>query len=408
MANCSNPNQAKSQLKFVLRKKVSDGPHETPVFIDSGIPFLSVDGIQNSELVFDGCRYISLDDFERFSKKMIVEKNDVLVAKAASVGKIARVKVDFNFGVWSPLAVLKPNLKKIRPEFLEFYLQSNFASDQIEILSTSNTQKNISMDDIERLQILYPHLKEQTRIAKYLDKKTAQIDSLIEKIQRKIVLLKEQRTAIISQSVTKGLNPKVKMKDSGVEWIGEIPKHWDLVRLRYLCDITTGGRNTEDNVEDGEFPFFVRSPNVEKIDSWSFDGEAVLTSGDGAGVGKIFHYYNGKFDFHQRVYNFSSFERVSGKYFYWFIRVNFHYELLKWNAKSTVDSVRLPLLQNFPIVLPNDDEQFEILKFIEGHASLVERQLNMLLRKITLLKEYRQSLISNVVTGKVKITDNML
>ena len=110
------------------------------------------------------------------------------------------------------------------------------------------------------------------------------------------------------------------MKDSGVEWIGEIPNHWDIVRLRY---------DTQDNEENGEYPFFVRSPKVERINSWSFDGEAVLTSGDGAGVGKIFHYFDGKFDFHQRVYKFSEFKRVTGKYFYWFLKENFHYEILR-------------------------------------------------------------------------------
>ncbi len=95
-------------------------------------------------------------------------------------------------------------------------------------------------------------------------------------------------------------------KDSGVEWLGEIPEHWIVRRFKFLTSITTGEKNTEDKSENGIYPFFVRSQIPERIHSYSYDGEAILTSG--AGVGKIYHYVNCKFDFHQRVYKFSDFK----------------------------------------------------------------------------------------------------
>ena len=103
-------------------------------------------------------------------------------------------------------------------------------------------------------------------------------------------------------------------KDSGVEWLGDVPKHWETRRLRFLCDISTGER-TRSTPSEMEVPFFVRSQTVERINTFSADCEAVLTAGDCVGVGKVFHYHVGKFDYHQRVYAFTNFRQVSGYFF---------------------------------------------------------------------------------------------
>lgn len=113
----------------------------------------------------------------------------------------------------------------------------------------------LSREDAYQNLIPLPNFEEQTAIANYLDEKTVQIDTLIEKKQKLIELLKEERTAIINQAVTKGINPKVKFKPSGIEWLGDIPEHWEVKRLKYLSEIKTGEKNTEDRVEDGMYPF---------------------------------------------------------------------------------------------------------------------------------------------------------
>ena len=307
------------------------------------------------------------------------------------------------FNVTNVCGLLSSQGMEIDYKFLSFFLSTGTKG-----YVRQDINPKLMNDMMSEIPLLLVPIHEQKLISHYLDKKTSQIDSLVEKIQKKIELLKEQRTSLINHYVTKGLDPNVEMNDSGVEWIGEIPKHWTIVRLRFLCDIKTGGKDTQDNVENGSYPFFVRSPNVERINSFSFDGEAVLTSGDGAGVGKIFHYYVGKFDYHQRVYKFSNFKDVSGKYFYWFLKENFQYEILRWNAKSTVDSVRLPFLQNFPMVLPPIEEQENLLLKIDSIDDRVEKLIQRLMKKIEILKEYRQSLISSVVTGKVRVTEDMI
>ena len=188
------------------------------------------------------------------------------------------------------------------------------------------------------------------------------------------------------------------MKDSGVGWIGEIPDHWNILRMRFLCDITTGGRDTQDAEEDGQYPFFVRSQTIERISTWSFDGEAVLTSGDGVGVGKIFHHFIGKLEFHQRVYLFHNFRRVLGRFLYYFIKENLYKVVLEGAAKSTVDSLRRVMLQDFPITFPSIDEQQAVADFLDRKTAQIDSLIAKKQRMIELLGEKRQALISQAVT----------
>jgi len=189
-----------------------------------------------------------------------------------------------------------------------------------------------------------------------------------------------------------------KYKDSGVEWLGEVPEHWDIRRLKFLCDIQTGDKDTENAVEDGTFPFFVRSQTVERINSCSFDCEAILTAGDGAGVGKVFHYHKGPFDFHQRVYMLNKFRDVSGPFLFHFLRENFYKVALEGGAKSTVDSLRRPLFTNFPIAIPPDDEQQFVVGLIAAESQKIDELVAEQRRLIELLKEKRQAVISHAVT----------
>ena len=165
-------------LKFLTAQHVTDGPHETPEFIDEGVPFLSVDGIQNNQLVFEGCRYISREDHERYSIKCRPNTGDVLLGKAASVGKVAHVDTDIEFNVWSPLAVIKPRTKKAG-RFIYYSLQSALLQMQCDMYSNANTQKNLGMITIDNLDFASPTDDVAEHIAYLLDHETAKIDALI-------------------------------------------------------------------------------------------------------------------------------------------------------------------------------------------------------------------------------------
>ena len=156
------------------------------MFLPNGIPFLSVDGIQEGELIFDGCRFIAEEDSDEYRKKCAPQRDDILMGKAASTGKIARVKVDFDFSVWSPLALIRPETQHIDSSYLEFALKSQKTQAQIDVLCTSNTQKNIAMADIPNITLGVPALSEQRAIAEFLDRETGKIDALVVKKQRLI------------------------------------------------------------------------------------------------------------------------------------------------------------------------------------------------------------------------------
>ena len=186
-------------------------------------------------------------------------------------------------------------------------------------------------------------------------------------------------------------------RESGVNWLGQIPAHWKIKRLKDLALIQTGSKDTIDNVEDGIYPFFVRSQTVERINSYTFDGEAVLTAGDGVGVGKVFHYINGKFDYHQRVYKTSHFRELVGKYFFYYMKENFYKDALRFNAKATVDSLRLPMFQHFMVAYGSKNEQQAIANYLDAQTSQFDQKIDLLNQKALKYAELKQALISETV-----------
>ena len=271
--------------------------------------------------------------------------------------------------------------------------------------STATALPSMTQTDLGNNPICFPPLEEQTAIANYLDTATAKIDAAIAQQQKMIDLLNERKQIIINRAVTKGLNPNAKMKDSGVEWIGEVPDGWEMMRMRYLCSITTGNKDTINRVDDGSYPFYVRSPKVERINTYSYDGEAVLMAGDGVGAGKVFHYVNGKFDYHQRVYNFYNIKKIKAKLLFYYMKSHFRYVIEQLSAKSTVDSVRLNMIQDFLVVIPPMQEQLDLIEYLDSQMKNLDDSISMFENQISLLQERKQIIINEVVTGKVKVVN---
>jgi type I restriction enzyme S subunit len=192
-----------------------------------------------------------------------------------------------------------------------------------------------------------------------------------------------------------GIRPGYKQTEIGV-----IPEDWKIDYIGNHCSITTGKRNTQDSEVNGVYPFFVRSQVVEHINSYSFDGEAVLTAGDGVGTGKVFHYINGRFDLHQRVYCLRDFSNaVDGYYFFLFFKHRFFARIQQFTAKTSVDSVRLEMISKMPIALPPRDEQIAISKALSGIDSLIT-SLEKLIEKKKLIK---QGVMQELLTGKRRL-----
>ena len=178
--------------------------------------------------------------------------------------------------------------------------------------------------------------------------------------------------------------------------VGLIPEDWDIEPIVGLASISTGGSDTQDRVDDGAYPFFVRSQTIERINKFSFNGEAILTSGDGVGVGKIFHYVNCKFDYHQRVYNIHNYRNdVAGKYLFFQFSTHFYDRVMAMTAKSSVDSVRREMIADMLIPIPPTlTEQ----KAIATALSDVDALITSLEQTITKKKAIKQGAMQQLLT----------
>lgn len=246
-------------VKFALSMPITDGPHETPDKLDEGIPFVSAEAVRHGRLDFSKkWGFISQESHNRFAKKYKPARGDVYMVKSgATTGNVAKVDTDADFNIWSPLAVLRPDGYRTTTNFLHYFMQSKPFRHSVELAWSFGTQQNIGMGVISNLLISSPPPKEQQAIADYLDNKTGQIDALIGKKKALIDRLKEQRTALITAAVTKGIpedggqKTAVRMKDSGIEWLGQIPEHWEVRRLKFAatCNDETLSEKTDPDYE---------------------------------------------------------------------------------------------------------------------------------------------------------------
>lgn len=371
-------------------------------FIESGPYLITGTDFEKGTINWSTCVRVSEERFAE-APEIHVKNGDLLITKDGTVGKVAIAekapeKVSLNSGV-----LLIRVSKNIDVQYLYFVLMSDLFWAWFKITHAgSSTILHLYQNKFYDFSFPIPKtLVQQRKIASYLNQKCSAIDSSIEKIQKHTELLEEYKKSVIIEAVTKGLDSNAPMKNSGVEWIGNIPQKWQIIKLKYVCDIKTGDKDTVDRDDDGKYPFFVRSPVIERINSYSFEGEAILTAGDGVGAGKVFHHYVGKFDYHQRVYNLYNFKFITGKYLYFYLLANFYKEVEKGSAKSTVDSIRLPMLTNFPICIPDNCQA--ITQYLDHKCSDINAIMEAEKDMIKFLKDYKESLIFEHVTGKRRV-----
>ncbi|MCB0102189.1 MAG: restriction endonuclease subunit S [Anaerolineales bacterium] len=297
--------------------------------------------------------------------------------------------------------------------------------------SMSAAQPGLSVERIENLKIPVPPLPEQQAIADFLDRKTAQIDTLIAKKQRQIELLHEQRTALINHAVTKGLNPNIKMKDSGVEWLGEIPSHWDVKRIKHLVQrkknaIKTGPFGSQltnadmmgadvkvynqRSVIDNDFVNGDNYVSLEKYEQLKefeiFSGDILITTRGTIGRCAIFSETAEKGILHPCLIRLQLDEQLILKeYLIWFIQdsVLFKQSIFFESNATTIDVIYSGTMKQVIVPVPPVKEQAEIIKFLVDVESKVQQANEKLEKEISFLQEYRTALISEAVTGKIDV-----
>lgn len=286
----------------------------------------------------------------------------------------------------------------------------------------------VSPDVILNTNIPLPPLNEQHQIVSYLDDKTSLIDTLIQSKQKKITLLKEKRTSLINHVVTKGLNPNVEMKDSGVEWIGEIPKGWKSTKLGfYTTKIGSGSTprgGSEVYVDDG-IPF-IRSQNVHfqglilenisfiDLDTHNSMKGSTVRNGDvllnitGGSIGRCCVVM---VDVEMNVNQHVSIIRTKNSLLNLFLNYILNSDVGQLQVEYNVsggnrEGLTIEGIRDFLIPLPPIHEQHQIVEYLDNETSLIDKTISIEERKIELLKEYKQSLISDVVTGKICVLED--
>ena len=415
-------------IKYVVKIPVTDGPHETPELLNEGIPFISAEAIKNDKIDFGKKRgFISIEEHKRFSKKYKPQKGDIYMIKSgATTGNIAVVETDDEFNIWSPLAVIRPDLKKTTTKFLFHFMKSINFFESIELGWSFGTQQNIGMGVIENLPIVAPSIEEQISIAAYLDRKTTQIDNLISKKQKFIELLKEERAAIINQAVTKGLNPDASMKDSGIEWLGEIPEHWEVKRLKFLVNKVGSGvtpRGGASVYQKDGIPL-LRSQNIHfeglKLDDVAYISEEihnemsgskvkpndVLLNITGASIGRccIVPFDFGEANVNQHVCIIRPNRQIESGFLHNYISSdNGQAQIFSSEKGISREGLNFEQLKGFQVLLPPISDQKDIKDYIESATTKIDQTISNIEKQIDLLQEYRTALISEVVTGKIDV-----
>jgi type I restriction enzyme S subunit len=232
---------------------------------------------------------------------------------------------------------------------------------------------------------LLPSLVEQQKIADCL----SSLHELIAAQAQKVVVLKTHKKGLMQQLFPREDETQPRLRFPEFQNAGE----WEIRFLSQLAKVTTGAKDTQNKVDGGRYPFFVRSQTVERIDSFAYEGEAVLTSGDGVGVGKNFHYIKGRFDYHQRVYCIYDFHQdVSGLFFYLYFSEHFGDRVMRMSAKNSVDSVRMAMITEMAITMPPLPEQQKVADCLTRLDDLITAQS----QKLTALKTHKKALMQQL------------
>ena len=374
--------------------------------------------------IFDGkfslskVSYLSWDKYYE-SPEIMVERNDILLVKTGSTyGKSSIIKNVIEPMTINPqMALIKKT--KINPSFLAYWLSSELIKAKIEISNTGSGMPTMTQENINEFPITLPNKNYAEKIAAFLDHETAKIDTLIEKQQQLIELLKEKRQAVISHTVTKGLNPDAPMKDSGVEWLGEVPEHWEIIKFNHCAQIRSGQINP---VEDKYKDLILYAPNhIEKstgkvlyketatqqgADSNKYlceKGEVIYSKIRPA-LAKVAICDEEIAMCSADMYPISAINGLTNQFLFWFILSdNFTKAVILDSDRVAMPKVNRESLGDYKIPVPLVSEQEEISNYITIQCKYFDHLEHKANSAIQLMQERRTALISAAVTGKIDV-----
>lgn len=411
--------------------RVTDGSHHSPKIQSTGMPFVSVTDVGVNDINFEDSKKITRDDYFRLAQDGCKPNvGDVLLTKDGTIGRAAIVVEDYpDFVILSSLGLLTPT-NKLLNTFLYYYLVSGINIDQMNSMIHGSALKRMTISKIDSLLITIPSLDEQQKIANFLDHETAKIDTLIEKQQQLIKLLKEKRQAVISHAVTKGLpsptGRNVPMRDSGVEWLGEVPGHWGVCRVKQIASfITSGPRGWSDYLSENGRNIFLQSGDLNNKLGLELSGaqkvsppnnaEGVRTkleSGDvvvcitGANTGRvaITKDIDDTVYINQHLCLMRPIKSLMDSDYLGLVlsssSVKSYFSVTQYGLK---EGLSLSNVGEAPICQPPLEEQKHIVQYVKNASDKYDTLEVCTEKQIALFQERRTALISAAVTGKIDV-----
>lgn len=369
---------------------------------------------------------------ERYEEDPFIQlrEGDLLITKDGTIGKIAVVKdipkiATLNSGVF----LTRPLFDSYVPEFMYWILYSEVFKTFYDYNKSGSTIQHLYQNVFNEFMFPLPTIKEQTAIADYLDHKTTQIDHLIAKKEQFIQLLEEERVAVINQAVTKGLDPTVPMKDSGIDWLGEIPEHWEVKKLKHITSKVTDGSHFSPPTES-EGRFYISVTDITKSNSINFEyskrisdnsfdelarngckpikGDILITKDGTIGRGVIVEDFD---DF--VILSSLGLIRLNNKqnpyYILFYLLSGLNIDQMYSNIRgSGITRLTIKLINDLIVVVPSFEEQIEIENYLKLKTNEIDKIIIKSKQEIELLNEYKTALISEVVTGKVDVRNEKL
>jgi len=376
-------------------------------YTDEGIPLVRIgDILQDGNVDIANAKKLP-DEYLRTYRFVVVNKNDMLMAMTgATIGKAGRYQFDEKGLLNQRVCKFVPF--KIFADYFWFILKSEQYAEHIKLTGFGGAQPNISDVQLLDFHFALPPLPEQQAIAAFLDRETGRIDALIAKKERLLELLAEQRTALISRAVTKGLDASVRLKPSGVEWLGDVPEHWKVLSLRYLFHIKAGGDlkeefYSEERTDLHKYPIYTNS--IKSDEAYGFTSKAFFKANSitVTGRGEIGYavYRDHEFDAIIRLLVLTPKNSHPCKYYSYFINAM----LVFFGGSTAVSQLSTEQISPYKVFSPPLPEQQAIAAFLDRETAKIDALSAKVTTVIERLKEYRTALISSAVTGKIDVRE---
>ncbi|WP_257933329.1 type I restriction/modification system, specificity subunit [Campylobacter lari] len=354
------------------------------------IPVIRIGDIQKEKILYDNC--LKTKEKEKL-KQFLISNNDILIAlSGATTGKIAFCDTDNKAYINQRVAIVRSKLKLVK-----YYFLTRGFSLLIELACNGSAQPNISTKEIGEFKIPLPPLKEQEQITNFLDEKCEKIKNFIEKKEKLISLLKEQKQALINETITKGLDKNVNFKESGIEWLGEIPQHWEIRKLKYLATIYNGKDQSYITSDDGIFPIYGSGGIIGKTHQFLYDKQSVLLGRKGTIDKPLFveiPFWTIDTMFYTKI-SCSTYP----KYFYYLcLTIDFKTYISGSAIPSMTQSDLIEII--FPFAPLKEQEQ--IANFLDKKCEKIDLLIEKTEKQIKLIKEYKTTLINQAVCGRIK------